>query len=230
MIEVSYVITFMLIALCCLAALDLWRQMAIKSDDFWYNHYIYAVKSSNEYWRMGYRLEDLELKIEYQRDRWKSVRHVVDSLSPKFRIDAKSLRRHSLSIPNTRQSRISIHNLMRNDTSVFQIRCEKDGQYLRVGVDDFRTDVRDVCQIFTSANSDSVGPHTIFDAVQLPEGNFALRSVGSGLFLKAVSPPPDNTEAPWKLVVGGAAVGVAETFRHSEEGYLYSSVIGERDT
>ncbi len=228
MIESSYVISFLLVLLCCLAGLDLWRQLAIKSEDFWYSHYTQAVKSNNNYWKMGYRLEDLELKIDSQKNRWKSIRHVIDSLAPKFRIDAKSLRRHSLSITNTRQSRIAIHDLIRNDTAVYQIRCEKDGLLLRVGVDDFRTDSRDVCQIFTSANSDSEGPHTMFDVVQLvQEGNFALRSVGSGRFITAVPPPADNADAPWKLMVGGAAIGIAETFRQTEEGYLYSSAMGE---
>ncbi len=220
-------ISFMLVVLCCLAGLDLWRQIAIKSEVFWYTHYVQATKSDYDYWKMGYRLENLELKIESQKSRWKSIRHVIDSLAPKFRVDAKTLRTHAHSITNTRQYRIAMHNLVRNDSAVYQIRCEHDGQLLRVGVDDFRTDERDVCQIFTSANSDSTGPHTLFDIINLEEGNFAIRSVGSGLFVTAVPPPPDNTEAPWKLVIGGASVGISESYRLSEEGYLYSSAMGE---
>lgn len=222
--EIGHVISSLLILLCCFAALDLWRQMSIKSENFWFTQYSSAVKSSYEYWKMGYRLENLEIKLENQKLRWKSIRHVVERLTPK--LTAKSLRQNGHTITSTRESRIAVHDLIRNETNVFQIRCENEGQYLRIGVDDFRTDSRDVCQIFTAATAESNGPHTMFDIVQGPEGSFALRSVANGLFVTAVSPPQDNPTAPWKLVIGSAAVGIAETFRTSIEGYLYSSVVG----
>lgn len=224
MVEVGYVISTILVLLVCFAGLDLWRQFTIKSENFWYAHYTSAVKSNYDYWRMGYRLENLEVKLENQKARWKSIRHVVENLTPK--ISTTALRQHGHTITLTRESRIAIHDLIRNETSVYQIRCEADGQYLRIGVDDFRTDARDVCQIFTSATSESLGPHTMFDMVPMGEGSFALRSVANGLFVTAVSPPPDNTLNPWKLVIGSASVGIAETFRQSQEGYLYSSLVG----
>lgn len=224
--EVSHLITVMLILLCSLAALDLWRQTAIKNDAVWFEQYTHSVKSSYRNWKIGYRLEDLEIKLESQKERYKSIRHLLATLAPKFRVDTKTLRTNSRSITNTRQYRIAMHDYLMNDSTVFQIRCESGGQLLRVGVNDFRTDSRDVCQVFTSANDESVGPHTMFDRIYTDEGSFALKNIGSGLFVKAVPPPPDNSNAPWKLVVGGAAVGIAETFRLSEEGYLYSSIMG----
>lgn len=225
--EIGYLISTILVLLVCFAGLDLWRQMAIKSENYWYTHYTSAVKNKYDYWKMGYRLENLEIKLENQKAQFKEIRRVIENLAPK--ISTQALRQNGHTITLTRQSRIAIHNMLRNDSAVYQIRCETNGQYLRIGVDDFRTDARDVCQVFTSATSDSTGPHTMFDMVSTTDGSFALRSVANGLFVTAVSPPPDNIYAPWKLVFGSATVGIAETFRQSPEGYLYSSLVGKNE-
>ena len=37
----------------------------------------------------------------------------------------------------------------------------------------------------------------------------------------------DNPSLPWKIVVGGPLPGAAERFRYTEEGYLYSHLMGE---
>ena len=50
---------------------------------------------------------------------------------------------------------------------------------------------------------------------------------GNGLYLQAVPPPMDNPSLPWKIVVGGPLPGAAERFRYTEEGYLYSHLMGE---
>ena len=65
--EPGYVISTMLVILCCLAGLDLWRQIAIRDEAVWEEHYSSAVKSSLDFWKFGYRLEDIELKIEEQK-------------------------------------------------------------------------------------------------------------------------------------------------------------------
>jgi hypothetical protein len=44
--------------------------------------------------------------------------------------------------------------------------------------------------------------------------------------VRAVPPPDDNKNAPWKLLVGGALVGATEMFRLTEENYLYSNAVG----
>jgi hypothetical protein len=227
MIESSIVIVALLVLLCTLAASDLWRQLALKYEDTWYNNYVNAVKHSNDFWKIGFRLEDIELKSEFQSNYWTTIRHQIEtSLSPKFKLDKNSLRQNTGNIAYTRQSRIALHNLLQNDTSVYQIRCGTDGALLRVGINDFRTDDRDVCQIFTATSVDPHGPHVMFDLVASNDGSFSLRSIGTGRFVKTVPPPPDNSFAPWKLVVGGTLVGSAERFRFTDDGKLYSALMG----
>ena len=228
-VDSSTIITVLLIALCTLAALDLWRQYAINSDDYWFYQYSMAVRSSNDFWKLGFRLEDLEKKMDAQQQRWYDIRRAVENLSPRFTLDPKSLR-HNVEgdITHTRLSRVTMHNLLNNDTAVYQIRCESAGPILRVGVNDFRTDERDVCQVFASANLDEkAGPQSMFELVALDEGTFGLRLLGNDRFLRAVPPPPDNAAAPWKIVVGAAVAGNSERFRLSDEGYLYSAIMGE---
>lgn len=221
-------ITIMLCILCTLASLDVWRQMAIKSEYFYEEHYERAVKSSKDFWKLGYRIEDMEIKATHQYDHFAKMLHHVDTtIAPKFALNRNTLRHNVRNIEFTRLARNSLHEIERNDTGVFIIRCEKNGPALRVGLNDYRTDDRDQCQVFTSVKADeTVGPQELFDLKPVADGAFALRSVINGLFVKAVPPPPDNDKAPWKLVVGGQVIGAAETFRLSDEGYLYSSLIG----
>jgi hypothetical protein len=123
--------------------------------------------------------------------------------------------------------RIAMHDLQPNETSLIHIRCEEGGPLLRVGLNEFRTDTRDMCQVFAGGKEDYAGPETMFERVPLDEGAFALRSVSAGLFVTAVSPPPDNPSLPWKLVVGGPLAGAAERFRYlSDDHYLYSGLAG----
>lgn len=232
MLESAVIISVLLVILCSLAGLDLWRQLSIKSGEFWYSHYMEAVKSKYDFWKVGYRLEELELKLDNQKKYFQNVREALNSLAPKFRFDKNTLRQNYHSIVNTRNSRIVMHNLVSNDTEVFQIRCEFDGPYLRIGVNDYRTDARDVCQIFTSpampGEVDYSGPLTMFLLDPIKDGSFSLKSLANEKYVKAVPPPPDNPTAPWKLVVGSATVGAAETFRITDNRYLYSSLMGKK--
>ena len=227
MISSNQLITTLLITLCSLALIDLWRQLSLKGEQSWLLDYIKAVKSRSEFWQLGFRLEDLELKLEYQDDYWKRIKHQIDTaLAPKFRLDKNTLRQNVNNIAYTRQSRIALHNLLRNDSTVYEIACGENGPLLRIGSNDFRTDSRDCCQIFGSTSYDSIGPLGMFDMIPLKEGSFALRSVANGRFLKAVPPPADYSYGPWKVVVGGSLVGSAESFRLTSDGKLYSSLMG----
>lgn len=60
----------------------------------------------------------------------------------------------------------------------------------------------------------------------LDEDTMALRSLANDLFVRAVPPPQDAHELPWKLVVGGPLAGAAERFRITSDGYLYSPLMG----
>lgn len=228
MVDSTNIIVPLMVLLCSLAGMDLWRQMAIKSDDAWYENYVKAVKYSTDFWKLGYRLEDLDLKTDFQSKYWSAIKHQIDTaLSPKFKLDRNALRQNTHNIAYTRQSRIALHNLLQNDSSVYQIRCGNDGALLRVGVNDFRTDSRDVCQLFTGTSLDPLGPHAMFDLEPYDDGSFALRSVANGRFVKTVPPPADNSLAPWKLVVGGTLIGSAEKFRFTDDGKLYSALMGK---
>ena len=228
MFDSSSVIIGLLAILCGLAALDLWRQSAIRNEDSWYKNYVTAVKHSDEFWKIGFRLEDLDIKTDFQLSYWQTIKHQIDTaLSPKFKLDRNALRQNTNNIAYTRQSRIALHNLLQNDSSVYQIRCGTDGALLRIGVNDFRTDNRDVCQIFTANKVDPKGPHTMFDLEPSEDGSFSLRSVANGRFIKTVPPPSDNPLAPWKLVIGGTLVGSAEKFRFTEDGKLFSALMGK---
>ena len=224
----THIIAVLIAVLCSLAALDLWRQLAIKGDNIWYTNYVSAVKYSNDFWKLGFRLEDLEIKTEFQHKYWLAIKHQIETaLSPKFKLDRNALRQNTKNIAYTRQSRIALHNMLQNDSSVYQIRCGTDGALLRIGVNDFRTDSRDVCQLFTGTSVDSRGPHSMFDLEPSEDGSFALRSVANGRFVKTVPPPADNSLAPWKLVIGGSLIGAAERFRMTEDGKLFSALMSK---
>ena len=185
------------------------------------------MKYSDEFWSLGYRIEDLELKLSTQNNRSAAIKNAIESLPYISDSDNNLLRKHkAASVSDIRDSRIVMHSLLYNDTLLYKIRCESSGNLLRVGLNDFRADSRDDCQLFTSTAADSWGPHTLFHLIPYMEGSFALRSLASGLFVKAVPPPMDNYKAPWKLVIGGAVAGAAEIFRFSTDGYLYSPLMG----
>ena len=61
-VESGSVVTALLILLCGLASLDLWRQYAINSADYWYSRYTAAVGSDDSFWKLGYRIEELEVR------------------------------------------------------------------------------------------------------------------------------------------------------------------------
>lgn len=187
-IDAGSIITALLVLLCTLASLDLWRQYAINSDDYWFLQYTLAVRSDDSLWKLGFRVEDLEQKLESQKQYWISITHAINTLAPRFSIAPHSLRPNLQSdISLTRRSRVAVHNLLNNDTLVGQIRCGIDGPLLRVGLNDFRTDQRDMCGVFVSTGSeDQLGPHAMFEKVPLDEGAFSLKFLG--IPLRLISP------------------------------------------
>jgi hypothetical protein len=251
--DLSTPITILLVFLCILAGLDLWRQYALNSEDYWFTQYSHAIQGrnldENKFWKFGYRLEDLEDVLINQYDNLQRVRASIESVrSPASAIHPKKVSSEVTSsstlrditypkmasqllqeLPAIRKSRNIIHEILTNDSAVYHIHCEnREGPLLRVGENDFRTDPRDQCQLFGSASTSSTipGPHNMFEKIPIEEGMFALRSVGSRMYVKAVPPPNDHTELPWKLVIGGPVIGAAEKFRLTDDGYLYSSLIG----
>ena len=181
------------------------------------------MRSSDHYWKLGFHIEDLEQKIQYQTQKIERTRRDIGDLNAPLRTtDAFTQRRKIQSVA---------HNLVGNDTSVVQVRCqdlqsETGGNLLRVGFSDFRSDPMDECQIFTSTSSVALGPHMMFEVLQLDEEAIALKNIGNDLFVQVVAPPMDSSMLPWKLVLGSWSVGAAERFRISPDGYIYSSLVG----
>ena len=246
-------ITALLVLLCTLALMDLWRQYAINHADYWFLQYTMAVRSGVDYWKLGFRLEDLEKKLEYQRRRIAEVKQALATLdaTTSLRLGVATSGMSSSSgsssgsssigtssggsvadgtVQRTRKARLVVHRLLHNETKIGQIRCGDgtDTHVLRVGLNDFRTDTRDVCGVFvtTSSTDDEVAPHNIFEMVPLDGDAFGFRYLGNDLFLQAVPPPSDASSLPWKIVVGGPVPGAAERFRYTEDGYLYSPLMG----
>jgi hypothetical protein len=180
--DANNLITLSLILLCTLAALDLWRQFALKSGDYWYVAYVNAAKSSENFWKLGFHIEDLEKKMQHQSDKFELIRHEIGILNPPLRHSHEKFTRGRM-MQNT------VHRLLGNDSSVVQIRCEdlrlpSHGNILRVGFSDFRADPMDKCQVFTSTEDNAIGPHMMFETVPLDEGAFALKNIGTDLFVQ----------------------------------------------
>ena len=130
-IDIGSLITFALIVLCILASLDLWRQYALNTEDYWNTAYQAAVRSSEHFWRLGFHIEDLEQKIQFQTDKFEAVRHSIGVLNP-------PLRHSTDTFTKRRNMQHAVHGLVGNDTTVVRIRCEdlqseQRGYILRVG-------------------------------------------------------------------------------------------------
>lgn len=226
MLDASTIITALLVLLCTLAATDLWRQYAIRNDNHWFVQYTFAARSSDKFWKFGFRLEDLEIKNSAQKSKWDSLHATFDVIESQLALNPKTLRKNPYDFEQTRQSRIRVNEHSINSSSVYFIHCESGGPLLRIGTNDFRTDPRDMCQINTGSASDVPSPQNMFEKVPVEDGAFSLRSISNGYFVRTVPPPADNSKLPWKLVIGGPVAGSSEKFRLTEEGYLYSSLLG----
>jgi hypothetical protein len=185
------VITSLLIVLCSLAAIDLWRQYAIRGDNYWYDKYVHATKSSSDLWSVGFRQEDLEMKLMKEDQHLDEIKRAIDSLAPKL-LDIPALRGHQYDFVHSMQTASALEKLLYNDSSVVQIHCgdsASSGPFLRIGVNDFRTDSRDACQVFSANSKEQTSPLNLFEQVFLDEGSFALRSIANNYFIKSVPPP-----------------------------------------
>ena len=238
----------LMVILIALAATDLYQQLFIRSTAFWYQEYKDAVLSGSAYWNIGWRLENLELRLDAQTSRLGDVRHSLNTLLPKMKIDMENLRGNMHDFKHTRAARIAMHELLTNDTEIYRIRCGGDGNLLRIGLNDFRTDERDSCMVFTDTKEpppvdstekgskkeiyspDRILPHSFFEKVPVDEGSFALRPImANGNYLQAV-PTSKSGEGyfsdPWAVIVGGPLVGQQERFWQLPSGEIYSVAMG----
>jgi hypothetical protein len=218
--------------LCILAGFDLWRQYSYNHHAYWFYKYAGAVRSREEFWEIGFHLEEMEHKVESQAAFFDQVSGVTEHFSSEIGVGLRG--KHDFSknggehFLTWRRARSSIQNLLHNDSSIFQILCGEEGPPLRIGLNEFRTDERDVCNVFTSPTPPSeralreAGPETMYEMVDAgTDGEFFLRVLSNGRFL-TVDQLGRNYE--WKLLVGGPVAGAAEKFRLSKDGLLFSPI------
>lgn len=203
--EPATLITALLSILCLLASLDLWRQYALRTENVMIDKYSRATKSGFNFWQFGYRLEDLELRLYQETSRIDEILNILRHPSHQLRQSKESSLGKEKLITEARVLRNQLQNSENNKSAIFQLRCEKNGNILRLGLNEFRTDPRDVCQVFTSlSNENHLEPLSLFEMVPLFDGAFGLRSIANGFFLKAIGPPQESKSLPWKLVAAGS--------------------------
>ena len=209
----------LLALLCCLAGFDLWRQYSVGTESYWFYQYSLAVQKNADFWNFGFRTERLQ-------ERNKNLAAILGDAERRIRKDSNSFRSaktHHASLDNL----ISLSTILYNDSNLYHIRCGDSYGLLRIGLSDFRADPRDSCQLFTGSLSTIPGPETTFEKVYLEDGSFALRTMSNDQFVQVVPPPLDNVALPWKLVSAAPVVGAAEKFRETEDGYIYSALMGK---
>jgi hypothetical protein len=209
-----------------MAAIDIWKQYNLRGNIYWYDQYVSAAKYNVNFWTFGYRLEDLEIKLNYDNNYIRKILSRVSSPIAKLRKNNVPTINKGDSITELRELRYNFLESGLNQSSIYKIKCGDKGNPLRIGLNDFRADSRDVCQIFVSTVSTDRGPQTLFEIVPLDEGAFALRSLATGYFLSAIPPPQDNTNLPWKLVIVGSSPGYSGRFRLTNDSHIYSAAIG----
>jgi hypothetical protein len=222
MLAVTNPMLFGLLAvLCCLAGFDLWRQYSVGTESYWFYQYSLAVQKNADFWTFGFRTERLQERNKY-------LAAFLNEAETRIKKDTYSLRSSPTQHTNL-NNLISLGTLLYNDSNLFHIRCGDSYGLLRIGVSDFRADPRDSCQLFTGSLSTIPGPETTFEKVYLEDGSFALRTMSNDQYLQAVPPPLDNTALPWKLVSASPVIGAAEKFRETNDGYIYSALMGNID-
>jgi len=190
---------------------ELRRAWEMRQQALWDDRYIDAVRSSEEEWRFGWRLEDLESRLHAQRY-WAEA--LIDAAGA---AEAASAGRGDGAIRTAVADALAAAE---SDVANFvTVSCgSRPGKAVHVGPDEFR-DMGDACRVFSGldvADARDVGPQSVFEIVSLDgEGDaVGLRSLSNGRFAR-VKAPATNAEwnAPWNLEFASPAAGLAERFQ-----------------
>ena len=211
----------LLVLLCCIAGYDLWGQYLVKSNDLLFYQYSMGLQANEEMWNVGYKIENLEIKLARQYDELKNMSKKIKEFSAPLRKGAQ----HDFF--ERRKARNLLYELTHIINNTVEIRCDMNNERLRVGFGNFHTDHRDMCMLYTGAEDTESGPHTMFDVVDLGDGTMGFKSLSTGLYVQAQPPASGQNYDPWLLAVKGKLPGANERFRFSKEGYLYSGLFGE---
>jgi hypothetical protein len=238
-------VTILLILLCLLASLDLFQQYRSKYNEMIFYQYSMGMQTISDLWDIGYRAENLDLKLQYQQN---SLKNLMESFSQSFSLASSSspstsspslsLRSHDSSHhhhhKNNFMNRKLLRNLLQNYheydlNRTVEIWCEEINQQVRIGSNDFRTDDRDTCLLYSGDHLTNViqGPETMFELVDLGDQAFGLKSITNGKYVQVIPPGSRDSFDPWKVSLGGYIPGASERFRLSPEGYLFSGLMGQ---
>jgi len=234
------IITGLLVLLCSLAALDTWKQYTSGDQDYWTEWYSLAIRSDPQLWKIGFRIEDVQIRAEIFRNMLFNKRNLMERVHvPSVRSRSKSHPIDTDAMVRRRGHIVELNKLSVNVSSIFTISCgDVEGPPLRVGYNDYLTTPATACKLFNGVESDSVYPHYMFERIPLDEGSFALRSIASNTYVSTAPPKePENPDyaydynnEPWSLMVGSPTLGVHERFRLTDDHLLYASVMSKEVT
>ena len=209
----------LLFFLCILASIDLYRQYVARSGDVEYFRYSMGLQSEPKLWKIGYRTENQEIRLE-------TLTNKMNHMIKRVKEFSNPLRGSVSDFADRRHHRELLDEFSINYNNTVEIKCSANNARLRVGLGNFRSDPRDSCSVYTGDTDTEQGPETIFEIVDLGDEACALRSLANGRFVQIIPPGSGDSWDPWKLVVGGVVVGASERFRVSTDGQLYSGLMG----
>ena len=177
---------------------ELRRAWEARQEALWDDRYVEAVRSSPEAWRLGWRLEDLEARLQMQRFQADGLKTVIAAEVPLGQLATQ------------------LWTYVEDDARYFTATCaSRSDKMVQVGPDEFR-DMGDGCRVFSGLRKELLGPQGLWQLVPLDgsDGSVGLRSLSNGKFLKVTAPPRDAAwDAPWLLETTSSLPGLAERFQ-----------------
>ena len=232
LIKFSNQFVFILLAcLCLLAIIDLYHQYHLKYHDFLFFHYSSGMQKDHNLWKIGYKNENLQIKLQYQIKKIQQFDEILEKELGNLRSESFT---HSRIIQSNnhfierKKFKTILNQFEMNLNRTYELWCEDINQQVRIGSSDFRTDERDSCLLYAGDEKNSIqGPETIFELIDLGDQAFGLKSISNGQFVQVIPPGSGDTFDPWKISLGSNIPGANEKFRLSPDGYLYSGLMGK---
>jgi hypothetical protein len=217
-------VTVLLVVLCSLASIDLYRQYLYKYHDILFYEYSMGMQTMKELWRIGYRAENVDVKLLYENNLLDELQNSVSTLLPSIPLRGSrgdfTKRRMIRDVLERHSSEVSLNQTV-------EIWCDDINQQVRIGANDFRTDGRDACLLYSGGTATVIqGPETMFEIVDLGDQSFGLKSITNGQYVQVIPPGSGDSFDPWKVSLGGYIPGANEKFRLSPDGHLFSGLMG----
>ncbi|CAM9748486.1 unnamed protein product [Ectocarpus sp. 6 AP-2014] len=238
-----------------LVLVNVMKNRRISGELRWDKLYMRAVVDDEEYWNLGWRLEDLAKQTLNQRAR---MAVLLETLKNTPLPDLK----HNgvFSIPKAAKAAaawvggggggagegaprgaegeeegggvsmaVSFSKVFAEEEDfnrVVAISCAtRPNVYVQVGMHPMVASAEAGCKVYSAATS--LDPHALFEKIELGEGRFALRAFSNRRFLRVVPPPPTAGWSDW--TVWALEVGAPEVglpeVFQMRDGMVYSEVM-----